>query len=167
MSLGIPIIDGVLHIADKLIPDPQAKMQFQIELQKLADQENERDHQEMMGQMQTNTAEASNQSMFVAGWRPFIGWVGGIGLAYSFVVDPIFSWVAKVCFHYAGTFPQLDSSQLMTLITGMLGFGGLRTYEKIKGIPDSSPAKMPTPIATPLPQKKGLGSKVFGKAWPF
>lgn len=170
MSLGIPIIDGILHIADKLIPDPQAKMQFKIDLQKLADQANAREHEEMMGQIGTNTEEAKNTNIFVSGWRPFVGWTGGVGLAYSFVINPMFSWIANVIFKYTGSFPVLDTGQLMTLVMGMLGFGGLRTYEKYKGVPDGNPLGVPTagsvtPIASPtqvLPKKK-----ILGVTWPF
>lgn len=169
MSLGIPIIDGILHIADKLIPDPQAKMQFKLDLQKLADQENARAHDEMMGQIGTNTEEAKNGNLFVAGWRPFIGWTGGVALAYSFILQPFSSWTAQVIFHYAGAFPALDTGQLMDLVMGMLGFGSLRTYEKVKGISDSQPTSGTTsnPNVVQPVQKQGLGSKVFGSAWPF
>lgn len=168
--MGLPIldiIDVVGKVIDKVIPDPQAKMDFQLKLTQIADQEAARAHDEEMGQISTNTAEASNPNLFVAGWRPFIGWVGGVALAYSFVVSPVASWSAQVIFHYHGTFPSLDTGQLMDLVMGMLGFGGLRTYEKVKGVPDSRPLGTATtatviPIALPAPKKKFLGV-----AWPF
>lgn len=164
--MGIPfldILDVVGKVVDRVIPDPAAKMDLQLKLAQLADQEAQREHDEMLGQMQTNTAEATNPNMFVAGWRPFIGWVGGVGLAYSFVVEPVASWAASVIFKYGGAFPTLDTSTLMTLITGMLGFGGLRTYEKLKGVPDSTPTA-PAMIDTPAPVKK---KKPLGGLWPF
>lgn len=166
--MGIPfldILDVVGKVVDRVIPDPAAKMDLQLKLAQLADQEAQREHDEMLGQMQTNTAEATNPNMFVAGWRPFIGWVGGVGLAYSFVVEPVASWAASVIFKYGGAFPTLDTSTLMTLITGMLGFGGLRTYEKLKGVPDSAPIPAKTPVIdVPAPVKK---KKPLGGLWPF
>lgn len=162
-------------VIDRAIPDPKIKADLQLELAKLADEANTREHQEMMGQIGVNTEEAKNSNMFVAGWRPFVGWTGGIGLAYSFIVNPMASWVAKVMCHYTGAFPELDSGQLMTLVMGMLGFGGLRTYEKYKGVPDGNPLGVATvgsvpvtPIASPTqvlpqPKKHFLGIK----QWPF
>lgn len=160
----LPIIDGILKIADKLIPDPNKRYEFQIELQKLADQAEAREHDEMMGQINVNLEEAKSGSLWVAGWRPFIGWTGGVGLAYSFVLEPIMSWTARVGFKYVGDFPALDTSSLMVLVTGMLGFGGLRTYEKYKGVShEGSLAPIVTPISLPAKPKK----KILGGLWPF
>lgn len=78
-------------------------------------------------QAATNTAEAASPSVFVAGWRPAIGWVGAIALAYQFVVYPLLQWLPVT----APTPP--DSGMLYTLITGMLGIAGLRSYDKAKG----------------------------------
>jgi hypothetical protein len=81
----------------------------------------------VQGQLDINKAEASSPSWFVAGWRPYIGWVCGTGLAYQFLVYPILiSFVPKIV--------QLDMGTLLTLLLGMLGLGGLRTTEKIKGV---------------------------------
>lgn len=151
-------------ILDRVIPDPVERHAYELKMADIADREAQREHDEMIAQTQTNTAEANNKSIFVAGWRPFIGWVGGIGLAYSFVVNPVASWTAQVIFHYHGSFPALDTGQLMDLVMGMLGFGGLRTYEKIKGVPDSSLTVQPSGSTAPvIPPKK----KVLGISWPF
>jgi hypothetical protein len=126
--MGLPILDildVVGKVVERVIPDPQAKMDLQFKLAQIADQEAARAHDEEMGQIGTNTEEAKNGNLFVAGWRPFIGWVGGIALAYSFVLEPVSSWTAQVLFHYTGSFPTLDTGQLMDLVMGMLGFGGL------------------------------------------
>lgn len=78
------------------------------------------------GQLEINKAEASNPNWFVAGWRPYIGWVCGTGLGYQFLVYPILvAFVPKIV--------QLDMGTLLTLLMGMLGLGGLRTFEKYKG----------------------------------
>jgi Holin of 3TMs, for gene-transfer release len=81
----------------------------------------------IQGQLKVNEAEASNTNWFVAGWRPYIGWICGTGLAYQFLVYPILiAFVPKIV--------QLDMGTLITLLSGMLGFGVLRTAEKIKGV---------------------------------
>lgn len=153
-------------IIERVFPDPKDRYEFQTKMAALADQENLRAHEEMMGQIGTNTAEAGNSNMFVAGWRPFIGWTGGIGIAYSCVLEPMMNWVATVIFSYHGTFPTLDTGQLYGLVTGMLGFGTMRAVEKIKGVADSRPmgTTAVTPIATPTVQPK---KKVLGVEWPF
>lgn len=155
----LAIFDVIGKVIDRVIPDPAKAMELHLELAKLADQENERAHSEMLGQMETNKVEASSTSMFVAGWRPFIGWTGGIGIAYSFVVEPIASWTARVVFAYTGTFPVLDTGQLMALVMGMLGFGFTRAIEKINGVPDSTPLGKPAPeplipTTIAMPKKK-------------
>lgn len=86
----------------------------------------------MTAQTSINQAEATNTSLFVSGWRPFVGWVCGFGLVYSFVAQPLLSW-------YSGTYhfslpPALDLGTLLTVLGGLLGLGGLRTVEKINGV---------------------------------
>lgn len=88
------------------------------------------------GQMEVNKAEAEHTSVFVAGWRPFIGWVGGLGLAFQFVVRPLLQW-GMLVFGVAEDvpdLPRLDLSELITILGGMLGLGVMRTREKEKGV---------------------------------
>ena len=79
-------------------------------------------------QTRINEIEAQHRTVFVAGWRPFIGWVCGVALAYNFVVRDLFIWAIKP----DEVPPALRMEHLMTVLLGMLGLGGLRTYEKIK-----------------------------------
>lgn len=79
-------------------------------------------------QTKINEIEAGHRTVFVAGWRPFIGWVCGIALAYNFVIRDLFIWVTKT----TDAPPALQMEHLMTVLLGMLGLGGLRTFEKIK-----------------------------------
>ena len=79
-------------------------------------------------QTRINEIEAQHRTVFVAGWRPFIGWVCGVALAYNFVVRDLFIWAIKP----EEVPPALQMEHLMTVLLGMLGLGGLRTYEKIK-----------------------------------
>ena len=78
------------------------------------------------GQIEVNKVEAASPSLFVSGWRPYIGWICGNGLAYQFLVYPILiAWQPKIV--------QLDMGTLLTLLGGLLGLGTLRTVEKLKG----------------------------------
>ena len=79
-------------------------------------------------QTKINEIEAQHRTVFVAGWRPFIGWVCGVALAYNFVIRDLFIWAIKP----ETVPPALQMEHLMTVLLGMLGLGGLRTYEKIK-----------------------------------
>lgn len=78
-------------------------------------------------QNEVNKIEAQHRSIFVAGWRPFIGWVCGLALLYNFILRDIIAWVIPDQIP-----PALQMDQLITILLGMLGLGGLRTYEKLK-----------------------------------
>ena len=86
------------------------------------------------GQLRINEQEAKHSSIFVAGWRPAIGWVCGFALAWSYIVAPLLTWGIFVAGIKIEGLPELDTGPLMTLVLGMLGMGGLRTYEKRLGI---------------------------------
>lgn len=88
--------------------------------------------QVVQGQMEINKAEAGNPSVFVAGWRPFIGWVCGGALAYQYVLRPVIQFGFAAAGHPLPTLPGIDDN-LWQLMLGMLGLGGLRTFEKVKG----------------------------------
>ena len=84
-------------------------------------------------QIGVNQTEAANTSIFVAGWRPFIGWVGGIGLAYAAIGLPLAEFVSKVCFNYTGAFPVFDTGLLAEVVFTLLGMGAMRSFDKTKG----------------------------------
>ena len=88
----------------------------------------------MLAQLEINKAEAASGSIFKGGWRPFVGWTCGIAFAYHFVLQPLLIFI----FAYSGLetpdLPQFDISTLLPVLGGMLGIGGLRTYEKQKGL---------------------------------
>ncbi len=79
-------------------------------------------------QTKINAVEAQHRTLFVAGWRPFIGWICGVALAYNFVIRDLFIWITQT----TEAPPALQMDHLMTVLLGMLGLGGLRTFEKIK-----------------------------------
>jgi len=130
------ILTTVSSVVSRVVPDANQQAQLTAEIQKaLIDRQAEFDQAVMAAakaQADVNLAEAQSPSMFVAGWRPFVGWVCGIGFAYCFILQPVFSWAASV--FGLPTMPTLDTSALMTLMLGMLGMGGMRTYEKLQGV---------------------------------
>lgn len=141
--LGIgEIIKSVGGIADDLITSDEERLKIALEQSKL-------DNRILEGQLVINAEEAKHGSVFVAGWRPFIGWIGGIALAYQFVLYPLLIWIWALaqakgwipCYIDmqqlvgACTFnspPVFDSGPLFAIITGMLGIGGMRSYDKLK-----------------------------------
>lgn len=80
-------------------------------------------------QNKVNVIEAANPSLFIAGWRPMIGWIGAVALAYQFIVYPVLTWFPVL------TVPKpLDANLLWTIITGMLGIGTMRSFDKWQGV---------------------------------
>lgn len=87
----------------------------------------------LTGQLKVNEKEAGHKSIFVAGWRPFVGWVCGIGLLYSTILEPLMRFVARLS-GYIGDFPVIDTTLTMQVLLGMLGLVAARTREKEKGV---------------------------------
>ena len=115
-------------ITGKKIEDPVEKAKLELQLEQL-------EQALKMGQIKINEAEAQNPNWFVAGWRPFIGWIGGTALAYEFIVSPLIQWACKI-YGLSITSPIIDSSMLFNLVLAMLGLGGMRTFEKLKNVQD-------------------------------
>ena len=84
-------------------------------------------------QLDINKAEASHRSVFVSGWRPFLGWVSGLSIGYVYLFQPILDMILQM-FGVEVDWVVLDLGQLMPLVLGMLGLGGLRSFEKAKGL---------------------------------
>ena len=126
MFLIDKLIAPVAGILDKFVVDKDLKMQLQHELETAMQNAN-------LAQLEVNKVEATHKSIFVAGWRPFVGWVCGVSLAYHFILSPLIQFG----FALAGMeqeLPEFEFSQLSTVLMGMLGLGGLRTFEKMKGV---------------------------------
>ena len=87
-----------------------------------------------LAQIGVNTAEAQSESVFVAGWRPAVGWIGAASLGYVAIVEPLARFVALVVAHYNGPFPVIDTSLTMQVLTGILGLGAMRSFDKVKGV---------------------------------
>ena len=88
----------------------------------------------VQGQLEINKAEASSPSLFVSGWRPFIGWVCGSACAWNWLGLSIAKFVAAAFFAHTIDVSPADVSEMMPVLMGMLGLGGLRTFEKLKGV---------------------------------
>lgn len=133
------IAGPILGIIDKLIPDRTAAAAAQVELQKMAVQgalAEELKQLEAVTSAQTdiNKVEAASVNVFVAGWRPYVGWISGTGLAMQVIVGPLFTWISTLVGHPT-PFPMLNSPLLESTLAGMLGLGfGLRTLEKHNGV---------------------------------
>ena len=123
-------------LIDKLIPDPAAKAQAQLELAKMA-QTGElaqlaAETEIVKAQLAVNAAEASSGNAYASSWRPTVGYVCVAGLGYTFLLQPLLPWFAAVFGLVVPALPSLDTNVLMTLLLGMLGIGGMRSFDKIK-----------------------------------
>ena len=86
-----------------------------------------------LANIKVNEQEAKHESIFVSGGRPFCIWVGGVSFAYVGIIEPLIRFAAKVGFGYEGEFPEIDGNLTLTILGGLLGLGGMRTYEMVKG----------------------------------
>lgn len=125
------LIGPVTGILDKFIEDKDQKAKLAHEIATMAEKHA---HEAAMAQVDVNKAEAQHRSIFVAGWRPFIGWTCGIALAYHFVLAPLILFGAGWAGATIPELPTFDMDSLMTVLLGMLGLGGMRTFEKAKGL---------------------------------
>jgi hypothetical protein len=125
-------ITAFLPLIDKIvarIPDPAARerasLDMQAELLKAAVAESQ-------SQNEVNKVEAAHSNLFVAGWRPFIGWMGGISLGYAFLLQPILSWFLAIL-GVTTPLPEPNTETMMALVTAMLGVTAARSFDKWKG----------------------------------
>jgi hypothetical protein len=130
----IPLIGDVL---DKVLPDAQAAADAKVKLLEVAQRGElailDAETRLATGQMEVNKAEAQNASVFVSGWRPFIGWICGLAFGYKFVFGPIAAFILTA-YGVPTTVPALEFGEMLPVLLGMLGIGALRTVEKVKGV---------------------------------
>ncbi len=136
------VLDVGGKLIDKLVPDPAAKAQMQLQLIQLKQtgelQALAADTTLAQAQLEVNKAEATSSSLFVSGWRPFVGWVCGVGLGNDFIVRPAAVYLSSIMHVQGAAWPALDMTSLMPLLLGMLGLGAMRTYEKINSASNAS-----------------------------
>jgi roadblock/LC7 domain-containing protein len=124
------LVPALGTLVDRLIPDRAAAEKAKAEMEAaLVKASNEA----ALAQVEVNKIEAGHSSVFVAGWRPSIGWVCAAGLAWAFVLAPVASW-ALVVLGIKAELPAIQFDHLFELVLAMLGIGGLRTFEKMRGV---------------------------------
>ena len=123
------LIEPVTGLLDKFIEDKDQKAKLAHEIATMGEKHAQ---QLSLAQIEVNKAEAASGSFFKGGWRPFVGWVCAVAFAYHFVIQPLLIFI----FSYAGIeppdLPEFQMNTLLTVLGGLLGIGGLRTYEKQK-----------------------------------
>lgn len=135
------IISEVGQTVREFIKDPDKQAQLDFQLKELADKAQARETALLQGQIDTNKEEAKNANLFVSGWRPFIGWICGGTLAYTWIVAPL----GKAVFHLA-EMPALSPDAVYPIVLGMLGLGVQRTWEKMNGVATSLGGKVLQPV---------------------
>lgn len=124
------LIGPISTLLDKVIPDADERHRLAFEISTLAEKQA---HEIAQAQIAVNREEATSHSIFVAGWRPMVGWVCCAGLATNYLFVPVCNFILTIT-ESPITVPPLDLSEMMPVLLGMLGLGGLRTWEKTKGV---------------------------------
>jgi hypothetical protein len=131
IGLLAAVLPAVMEVAGRFLPeDKEKRAQAEREIQaKLTDSLAQVD----LAQLGINKVEVAHRSIFVAGWRPFVGWTCGTALAYTYVIQPILVFGLAQTGHLI-ELPGVDITALMPVLMGILGLGGLRSWEKVKGV---------------------------------
>lgn len=124
-----PLLEVGKTLLDRFVPDPEAKRQAEAEFLRMA---MDGELKQVIAQLEINAREAQHPSIWVAGWRPGAGWVGVAGFGYAVFLQPMLTWAATINGWPAP--PTIDTDLLWVVLSGMLGIGGLRTYEKAKRV---------------------------------
>ena len=124
-----PVLEIGSKIIDRLFPDQEKRAAAELELLKLAQSG---DLQTTLAQLEINAREAAHPSLWVSGWRPYFGWVGGTAFLYVGLLKPLLSWFAAIKGWPIP--PDIDTEFLWVVVSGLLGIGSLRTFEKHKGV---------------------------------
>jgi hypothetical protein len=124
------VTNVVGQVIDRVWPDPAQAAQAKLQLLQL---QQTGELAQITGQLDINKAEAANESSFVAGWRPFIGWVCGAGCAWNWIGLPVAKFALSMSGHPVAM-SAADLSEMMPVLLGMLGLGGLHSFERVKGV---------------------------------
>jgi hypothetical protein len=138
MALGLLkiLVGPIAGLLDKVIPDKDEREKMAHDIATMVE---ENAHSQIMAQMEINKQEAAHKSLFVAGWRPGAGWTCVVAMAFNFVIAPLINWATAVFGYVAPSgellvLPVLDLEVMMPVLLGMLGLGGMRSYEKKNGV---------------------------------
>lgn len=124
-----PILEIGKGLIDRLFPNEEERRKAEADFLKLA---MDGELKQVIAQLEINAREAQHPSIWVAGWRPYFGWVGGTAFAYVGILKPLLTWVATIKGWPVP--PDIDTEFLWVVVSGLLGIGGLRTYEKKQGV---------------------------------
>lgn len=123
-----PLLELGKGIISRLFPDPAEAAKAEYELLRMTQ---DGDLKVVLAQLEVNAREAQHPSLFVAGWRPFFGWAGGAGFVYATIVQPLLAWLATI---KGWPLPPIINIDLLwVVVTGLLGIGTLRSFDKVKG----------------------------------
>jgi hypothetical protein len=126
------ILGSVLEVGRTLLerwmPDPEKKREAEMELMRMAA---DGELKQVIAQLEINAREAAHPSIFVAGGRPLFMWIAGFAFAYSTIIQPFLTWLARI--KGWPDPPDVNTDLLWVVVTGLLGIGGLRSIEKVKG----------------------------------
>ena len=130
MTIISSLIGPVSDLLSKFVLDKDKRAELAHEIATMATKQA---HQQVIAQIEVNKNEAASKNLFVSGWRPFIGWVCGLGMCANFLIVPFVNFTLAVSGNVY-LIPMIDLSTMMPVLLGMLGLGGLRTVEKLKGV---------------------------------
>lgn len=141
----VPVLGSVL---DRIIPDTAEREREKAKIEAALI---ESSNKLLLAQAEQNKIEAGHGSIFVAGWRPFIGWTCGAALAWAFIAAPVAQWAIAI-WAPGAVLPAIATDNLFELVLAMLGLGGLRTFEKIRGVTVNMPGSVnPAEVVRPSP----------------
>lgn len=124
------LVGSVSALLSRVIPDKSERDKLAHEIATIAEKQS---HEQIMAQLNVNKIEAAHKSLYVAGWRPFIGWSCGIAMAFNFIGLPLIN-TFSVLYDTPLELPPLDLEVMMPVLLGMLGLGGMRSFEKRTGV---------------------------------
>lgn len=120
------VISSVAQLAGDLITTEKERIQLDIDGYNA-------ETKRLESQTDINKIEAASSSLFVAGWRPAIGWICGIAFGYATILEPLLRFVSAVWLDYSGAFPVIDTALTLQALFGILGLGAMRSYDKKQG----------------------------------
>ena len=131
MGLLDTLVGPVTSIIDKIVPDKDQAAKLAHEIATMSEK---MANEQMLAQLEVNKAEAASGSLFKGGWRPSIGWICGLALFWSFILQPFLVFFLLVFGVDLPPLPEVGTADLMPILLGMLGLGGLRSYEKVQKV---------------------------------
>ena len=141
------LINEIGATVRQVLPNPEAQREFDLKIMELAAKAEEQETQLALGQIEINKIEAGSANLFVAGWRPFIGWTGGVALGYTWILSPLIKAIFGL-----DELPALDADAIWPIIAAMLGLGTMRSFEKSRGVATSVSGAVLAPRRAALPR---------------